>query len=206
MQLLAKERKEDDKIRFSDFGNDVFLVFLILPDVYYEWYPILFFPRSVEKEAIKGISFCIALGWLLQFPGCPTFINYCVLIFEKSGVSLVDPYLASIILAVAQLVGGIFSTQLADTMGRKLSMILSFLGSAVALLILSVYLYLNEIGYIASASYSWIPVTTLSFIMFASTAGILALYAVCFVEYLPTKVCEKSFKFNLLSNKNGSLP
>lgn len=137
------------------------------------------------------------MGWLLQFPGCPTFINYCVLIFEKSGVSLVDPYLASIILAVAQLVGGIFS---------KLSMILSFLGSAVALLILSVYLYLNEIGYIASASYSWIPVTTLSFIMFASSAGILALYAVCFVEYLPTKVCEKSFKFNLLSNKNGSLP
>lgn len=145
--------------------------------------------RSVEKEAIKGISFCILLGWLLQFPGCPTFINYSVLIFEKSGASQIDPYLASIILAVAQLAGGIFSTQLADTMGRKSAMILSFIGSAIALLILLIYLYLSQTGYVPTTSYSWIPVTTLSFIMFISSAGILALFSVCFVEYLPTKVC-----------------
>lgn len=50
LQLLAKEQKEDDKIRFSDFGNDVFLVFLILPDVYYEWYPILFFFFLVQLK------------------------------------------------------------------------------------------------------------------------------------------------------------
>lgn len=150
--------------------------------------PLFFFFRSVEKEAIKGILFCILLGWLLQFPGCPTFVNYSVLIFEKSGASLIDPYLASIILAVAQLVGAIFSTQLADTMGRKLAMILSFVGSAIALLILTIYLYLSQTGYVSTTSYSWIPVISMSFIMFVSSAGVLALFSVCFVEYLPTKV------------------
>lgn len=163
-----------------------------------------FFPsfiHSVEKEAIEGISFGIILGWLLQFPGSPTFINYSVLIFEKSGASLVDPYVASIILAAAQIVGGICSTQLADTMGRKLSMIISFLGSAIALLILSIYLYLNQNGYDLSMSYSYVPVICLSFIMFISSAGILALFAVCFVEYLPTKVCVNFFNEKLLPTK-----
>lgn len=143
----------------------------------------------MEKDAIKGISFGILLGWWIQFTGCPTFLTYSVLIFEKSSASRVDPYLASNILAVAQLVGGICSTQIADTLGRKLSMIISFLGSAIALLVLTIYLYLNQYGYDVHTSYSWIPTTCLTAVLFISSAGVLALFSVCFVEYLPTKVC-----------------
>lgn len=148
----------------------------------------------VERKAIKGLSFGILLGWWSQFPGALSFLNYGVLIFEKSGASTMDPLTSSIMLAFAQMMGGIFSTQLADSLGRKLSMIISFLGSAIGLFILSVYLYLNQNGYDLS-SYSWIPVACLSFVMFISSAGVYALYAVCFVEHLPSKV--RKFPFDL---------
>lgn len=114
-------------------------------------------------------------------------MNYAVVIFEKAGASKLDPYTSSIMLAMAQIVGCLISTKLADSLGRKLLMITSFLGSATGLFILSVYLYLNQNGYDLSA-FSWMPVTILSFIMFISSAGVGSLYAVCFVEYLPTKV------------------
>lgn len=130
----------------------------------------------------------------MQFTGCPTFLTYTLLIFEKSGASFMDAYVASNILAAAQLVGGICSTQIADKLGRKLSMIISFLGSAIALLILTIYLYLNQFGYDLTTSYPWtavIPVASIAFTMFISSAGVLALFAVCFVEYLPTKVSQK---------------
>lgn len=147
---------------------------------------------AAEKEAIKGLLLSILLGWWSQFPGALTFLNYGVLIFEKAGASKMDPYTSSILLAFAQMMGGIFSTQLADSLGRKLSMIISFLGSAVGLFILSLYLYLIQNDYDLS-EYSWLPVACLSFVMFISSAGVYALFGVCFVELLPSKVDQNLF-------------
>ncbi|XP_055299426.1 uncharacterized protein LOC129567002 [Sitodiplosis mosellana] len=160
LQSLAKERKEDKKVNLSDF---------------------------FELKAVKGLLFGIILGWLTQFPGSITLLNYAVIIFEKSGASKIDPYISSIILAAAQLIGCLFSAKLADSMGRKLVLIISFMGSAMGLLVFALYLYLNQIGHDLSA-YSWLPVASLSFIMFISSAGVYALYAVCVVEYLPSKI------------------
>lgn len=131
--------------------------------------------------------FGVALGFLCQFPGGIIFLNYAVLIFEKSGASLIDPYVSSMMLAIAQIIGGLFSGKLADSLGRKLLMITAFLGSAIGLFIYSLYLYLNKNGYDLT-SYTWIPVATISFIMFTSSAGIYSILGVCFVEYLPSKV------------------
>lgn len=143
----------------------------------------------VEPKAIKGLLFGIILGWLTQFPGGIAFLNYAVIIFEKSGASPIDPYISSIILAVAQLFGCFFSTKLADSLGRKLMMIISFMGCAIGLFVFALYLYLNQNGYDLSV-FSWLPVASLSFIMFIASAGVYTLYSVCFVEYLPTKVCK----------------
>lgn len=145
------------------------------------------FSFLVEPQAIKGILFGIILGWLTQFLGGITFLNYASIIFEKSGVSKIDPYISSIILAVAQLIGCFFSTKLADSLGRKFLMITSFMGCAIGLFVFGMYLYLNQIGYDLSA-YSWLPVASLSFIMFIASAGVYTLYSVCIVEYLPSKV------------------
>lgn len=114
-------------------------------------------------------------------------MNYAVLIFEKSGSSTLDPFQSSIVLAIAQIIGGFFSAKLADSLGRKLLMMISFLGSAIGIFIFTLYLYLNQNGYDLSA-FAWLPVASLSFIMFISSAGVYTLYGVIFVEYLPSKV------------------
>lgn len=99
-----------------------------------EYYQIIYWNSksmmliSAEKKAIKGILLGIFLGFLIQFPGYITFLNYPVLIFEKSGASSMDPYLSSIMLAIAQIIGGLISGKLADSIGRRLLMIISFLG------------------------------------------------------------------------------
>lgn len=154
------------------------------------WHAVLNIQQFlVEPKAIKAILFGITLGWLTQFPGGIAFLNYAVIIFEKSGASEIDPYVSSIIMAVAQLIGCFFSAKLADSLGRKLVMIISFIGCAIGLFVFAVYLYLNQNGYDLSA-FSWLPVASLSFIMFISSAGVYALFSVCFVEFLPSKVCK----------------
>lgn len=102
-----------------------------------------------------------------------------------------DPHMSSIMLAIAQIFGGLASAPLADTVGRRLLMIFSFLGSAIGLFVLSLYLYLNQNGYDLT-QYSFIPVASLSFIMFIASAGVLSLFSVCFVESFSKKV--KLFK------------
>lgn len=145
------------------------------------------FHLLVEPEAIKGLLFGIVFGWLIQFPGGITFLNYAMLIFEKSGASKIDPNVSSIMLALAQLIGCCVSTKLADSLGRKMLLNISFIGSATGLFVFALYLHLIRIGYDLSA-YTWMPVASLSFIMFIASAGVYALFSVCFVEYLPSKV------------------
>lgn len=129
------------------------------------------------------------MGFLIQFTGCATFLNYAVLIFEEIGASNIDPNVSAIILAIAQILGGLASaTTLADTLGRKLTLIISFVGSAIGLFVLSLWLYLKQHGYDDLTEYSLVPVASISFVMFIASAGVISLFAVCFVESLPTKV------------------
>lgn len=116
------------------------------------------------------------------------------MIFEKVGKS-VDPYISSIILAVALIFGSLATTYLADILGRRLLNIVSLFGSACGLLSMSLYHYLYVKDYDLSA-FTWVPVISLSFVIFISSAGIVSLAFVCSVENLPTKV----FEINRLAN------
>lgn len=139
-----------------------------------------------NTAAIKGILIGIALAYLVQFTACYTILTYAVYIFEKTGTTL-DPYVSSILLALMLSLGSLFTTQLADKLGRKLFMIISLSGSATGLGFLSLFLYLTKNGYDLS-NYSWVPVVCLAFVIFISSAGIIPLSHVCRVENLPTKV------------------
>lgn len=108
------------------------------------------------------------------------------MIFEKAGTSL-DPYISTIMLAVALILGSIFTTTLADKLGRKFLNIISLLGSAIGLFAVSLYHYLNINGFDLTA-FDWVPVVSLSFVIFISSTGIIPLSLICSVEYLPPKV------------------
>lgn len=126
---------------------------------------------------------------LILFSQCTANVAavcYSVLIFRKAGISI-DPYIASIILAVALIFGSLCSTYLADILGRKLLNFISLLGSALGLFVMATFQCFRINGYDLSA-YAWTPVACLSFIIFISSAGIMPLMFVCSIEYIPLKV------------------
>lgn len=117
------------------------------------------------------------------------------MIFEKTGTKL-NPYTSSIILGVALLLGSVLTTYMADSFGRKFLNIFSLVGSSFGLFAVSLYQYLNMNGHDMSA-FAWVPVVSLSFVIFISSAGIFSLAFVCSVEYLPPKVRKKT-EFNTI--------
>lgn len=159
LKSIDEEQKNNSNLKLHDFNN---------------------------RMALKGIVLSIVMSWLHQMTGCSTFTNYASFIFEKSGTSF-GIHVSSIILAVAQIAGGLLSTQLGDTFGRKTTLNVSLLGSAIGLFTFSGYMYLRHNGYDVS-NLLWIPVTCLSLIIFISSAGIVALINTCVVECFPLKV------------------
>lgn len=141
---------------------------------------------TANARAVKGLIIGIFLAYFAQFSGCMTIITYAVLILKKSGTTL-NPYISSIALAANLIIGNLCTAQCADKLGRKTFMIISLLGSAAGLITLSGYLYMCQIGFELQA-YSWIPVASLAWLVFISSAGIIPLSHVCRVENLPTKV------------------
>lgn len=140
----------------------------------------------VERQALIGIGTGILLAFFAQCTGSLTFLSYAVLIFQKSG-STIDPYLSSIIMAIIQILGNIFTTHFADRVGRKCLIITSLFGSAAGLASLSLYSYLIHNGY-GLASFQWLPIVSLSFVIFIASVGIVSLVGVYTVENLPVKV------------------
>lgn len=126
------------------------------------------------------------MAWFLQLTGCFIIINYSTLVFFKSN-DMMNSHIASIILGGVQVFGGILSSFASDTIGRKVLLIISLLGSALGLLAQSIYSYLDHIGYDLSHYWS-LPVVFLSFVIFTSCIGIAPLSNVCTVENLPPKV------------------
>lgn len=142
---------------------------------------------SVNRAALKGMSNGIILACLAHFTGYLVFIVYAVLIFKESGVTDIDPYISSIILAVLQLIGNLCTTYCSDSLGRKTLLIISLLGSAFGMFAFALYSYFKHNGFELHA-FEWVPVTTLSFVICIASAGVVPLMFVCTVEQLPTKV------------------
>lgn len=140
------------------------------------------FNRSVNRPAIKGMVIGLALAYFGQLTGCFTIITYAVFILETTGTQL-DSYKCSIALAVMLILGNLCTTKLGDAMGRRVSMTITLLGSAVGLIGLSAFIYLVQIGYDLSA-FPWIPIACLSFVVFISSAGIIPLSHVARVIWL----------------------
>lgn len=144
------------------------------------------FSFIVNLKAMISVAIGTILALLAIMTGYFTFMCYAVLIFEESD-TYINPYYSSIVLAIAQIIGSLCSTQLSDTLGRKILMIISLFGPAMGLFVLTIYLYLMETG-VDLSSFKWVPVTSLSFVIFIASAGIVPLASVYTVEILPAKV------------------
>lgn len=135
---------------------------------------------------MRAVLIAIVLGLLNQLSGCFTFLTYAGNIMSRTGKG-VNPYVGTIIIGVLQIVGAISTTQLADRLGRKVLLIVSLFGSVLGQTALSIFTYLQELDYDLSM-FSWVPVTSMAFVVFISTLGIIPLSTICAVEVLPAKV------------------
>lgn len=139
-----------------------------------------------DRNILRSLAICFALSAFAQFTLNNTIKSYAVIILKKTGASI-DPNVSSIILGGAFIVGALLTSYSADILGRKFLNIVSLLGSAMGLSLVALYYYLRISGLNLSA-FDWVPVTSLSFVILISSAGIIPLLFVCSVEILPPKV------------------
>lgn len=164
LKLLEEDRKKNPKLQIKDFWNQM---------------------------AFKGIVTAIAMSWFFQATGCFIITSYASLIFKISGTALsID--ISTIILAAVQIAGGLVSTQVGDTFGRRISLFVSLAGSAIGLFTFAAYSFLRQSGYDVEM-FPWVPDLCLSFIIFISSAGIVALANTCTIENFPPKVSAEVY-------------
>lgn len=140
---------------------------------------------------MKGLVIGVTLTFLNILSGCYTFITYSENIFKQSGTHL-NPNTASIIIAFVQIFGTLVTSQLVDSAGRKILLVISLLGCTFGLSAMATYLYLDASD-IDMTAYNWIPVASLGFVILMASFGIVPLTMVCVVECIPTKVSKPSF-------------
>lgn len=92
-------------------------------------------------------------------------------------------------MAVALILGSLTTTYLADKMGRRTLNLVSLMGSALGLINTALYQFLYLNGFDLS-TFAFLPVASLCFVMFISSAGIIPLALTCSVENLPSKVIK----------------
>lgn len=142
---------------------------------------------AVNRSATKGLLLGITLVAISHSTGHYMLTTYSVMIFNNAGSSLLTPHMSSILLAVALIFGSLTTTTLVDILGRKILILTSLIGSAIGLFAMAIYDYLQLNGHHLS-SFTWVPVLSLSLVVFTSSAGIIPLSLLVSVENFPPKV------------------
>jgi hypothetical protein len=134
---------------------------------------------------MKALIIGLVLVAVNQLCGCFAFINYTADIFSESGSSL-SPNISAIIVAVIQVVGSTASAFAIGSMPRKLLYALTCFGTIVGLIAMGMHGYLKM--YYDMENFNWIPIASLSFVIFIASVGLLPLTFVMLSEILPQKV------------------
>lgn len=141
-----------------------------------------FIGRDSRRAILIGFCLCC----LCQFCGNFAIVNYAATIFAASG-SQMDANVSTIILGVVQIVGTVSSAVLVDNLGRKPLYIVSSAGCVLGLATIGAFTFLHHAG-IDLRAFDWVPVTSLSFVIFISSIGVVSLPFVVLTEILPPKI------------------
>ena len=112
-----------------------------------------------RPSSYKPALICLFLMFFHQFTGIDAVLLYSSSIFEVSK-DFINPKLATIILAVVQLIITLFSNAIIDKAGRKILLTLSGSLMAVSFAIFGFYYYKLSLDYSFEDSYGWIPLVS----------------------------------------------
>ncbi|KFB46231.1 AGAP008900-PA-like protein [Anopheles sinensis] len=152
---------------------------------------------TTEQSGISWADFAapsarkaLLIGLLLvsfnQLSGCFALINYTAQIFADAG-SDINPNVAAMVVGAIQIVGSYGSTLLFDRCQRKHLYICTSFFAAVGLFAMGTHGYLKS-QHIDVSVINWIPVASLSFVIFIASVGMLPLTFVILSEIMPPKI------------------
>lgn len=133
-----------------------------------------------RPEVFKPLGMLIGLGLFQQYSGLYTIVSYAVKFCIEAGVT-VDPFLCSIGIGLARMLGSYFAGSVMDHFGRKWPTIMSSCVIAVCMYIIGVY---TGSGTVAVP---WLPVLMILIIIFASSFGLLTIPYLMIGEIFPLR-------------------
>ncbi|XP_034948901.1 facilitated trehalose transporter Tret1-2 homolog [Chelonus insularis] len=108
----------------------------------------------------KALSTCVGLMWFQQMCGIDAVLFYTVKIFQDAG-STVNPFLATIIIGIIEVVMAVVVAIVIDKFGRKPLLIISGVAMTLCLSVLGYYFKMKTDKQDVS-SIGWLPLTCLS--------------------------------------------
>lgn len=149
---------------------------------------------TVNPTSLRALAIAPALMAVGQFGGTFTLVSYAGTIFKESGSNL-NPNYSSMILGVLQILGTISTYFLIDRIGRRALLAISTGGAAIGLTIMGIYCYLGKHQPNVDVSqYYWIPVVSLSFVIYVTSVGITPIQYIIISEVIPQKVRKTAKK------------
>lgn len=141
----------------------------------------------VIKSNRNAILILIGLKAAQQLSGITAFLFYVQIIFENAGGHF-SAAVSSILFGLVQLISSIFSSLVVDKVGRKPLLILSCIGTAIALTIQGSYFYILENKIYDLAPYNWIPLPTMLFFVVTYSFGLGVIPYMMPGELFPTNI------------------
>lgn len=121
------------------------------------------------KAGRRAAVTCVGLMCFQQLCGIDAVLFYTVNIFQAAD-STIDPFLATIVIGLTEVVMTIFVASVIDRFGRKPLLLISGAMMTVCLAILGYYFRLKDGGSDVSA-FGWVPLTSLAFFNIVFSIG-----------------------------------
>lgn len=138
---------------------------------------------SCEPVAMKAIFYGIIMIICHQTSGLMAFVGYSADIFRESGSSL-SPNISAIIVGILLIIGSFISIVLIDKFPRKSLYMSTTIGNIIGLVAMGLYEFSKRVQG-SSDSWKFLPILSLSTVIFASTTGRLPLTYIIIAEIQP---------------------
>lgn len=147
----------------------------------------LSFREILKRKVTRLAMFISVLLYMFQaLSGIFQILNYAGIIFEESG-STMEPEDSAIVIASILLGSAVVNMLLMDRLGRKPLMYISFVGSAISMTGLAIFLYVRMKG--AEVEHlGWIPISSLSLFVFTYGVGLATVPGALTNELTPTSM------------------
>ncbi|KAG8298491.1 facilitated trehalose transporter Tret1-like isoform X2 [Homalodisca vitripennis] len=104
----------------------------------------------------KALLIVQVVGGVKILSGLPAIVSYSTELFQRTGFTMIPPYVMTIIMGSVLFISGFFSTALTDLAGRRPLLIISTAGCAFSLGLISLFFFFFDKTDYDLSNYSWV--------------------------------------------------